>query len=53
MLSLTRVFRQKEDNFVRILEAMRRGRISKEDVGVMKACDRQVFYEDGIEPVGL
>ncbi|KAK8861367.1 hypothetical protein IAR55_002186 [Kwoniella newhampshirensis] len=51
--SLTRVFRQKEDHFVRILEGMRRGLISDEDVILLKSLERQVEYEGGIEPVGL
>jgi hypothetical protein len=53
MLSLTRVFRQKEDSFVRILEGMRKGRISAEDMAVLKGCDRNVLYPDDVEPVGL
>ena len=53
MLSLTRVFRQKEDHFVRILETMRKGRIAVEDIAVLNACDRRVIYDDAIEPVGL
>lgn len=53
MLALTRVFRQKEDSFVRILEGMRKGRISGEDTAVLNKCDRQVLYDDEIEPVGL
>lgn len=53
MLALTRVFRQKEDAFVRILEGMRRGVIGPEDEQILKACDRTVVYDDGIEPVGL
>lgn len=53
MLSLTRVFRQKEDSFVRILESMRKGHIRDEDSAVLKTCNRQVLYCDEIEPVGL
>lgn len=53
MLSLTRVFRQKEGSFVNILESMRKGRCSPEDVKLLRSCDRPVLYDDGIEPVGL
>ncbi|KAK4687337.1 ATP-dependent DNA helicase PIF1, partial [Tremellales sp. Uapishka_1] len=53
MLGLTRVFRQKEDRFIRILEAMRLGQISAEDVATLQELSRAVEYPLGIEPVGL
>ncbi|WWD16729.1 hypothetical protein CI109_101160 [Kwoniella shandongensis] len=53
MMSLTRVFRQKEDRFVRVLEGMRRGMISDQDALMLKSLEREVKYEGGIEPVGL
>ena len=53
MLTLTRVFRQQEDSFVRILEGMRKGLIEVEDAATLQRCDRLVVYDDGIEPVGL
>ncbi|OCF40183.1 hypothetical protein I317_06007 [Kwoniella heveanensis CBS 569] len=53
MSSLTRVFRQKEDAFVKILEGMRRGQIAPENVQVLRGLNRQVQYPKGIEPVGL
>ena len=53
MQTLTRVFRQQEDGFVRILEGMRKGLIGVEERATLQSCDRPVFYDDGIEPVGL
>ncbi|WVR08357.1 hypothetical protein IAU60_005412 [Kwoniella sp. DSM 27419] len=53
MSSLTRVFRQKEDKFVKILEGMRRGVIAQDDVALLKSLEREVKYPPGIEPVGL
>jgi ATP-dependent DNA helicase PIF1 len=53
MSSLTRVFRQKENDFVRILEGMRKGLVRPDDLRVLARCNRKVKYEDGIEPVGL
>lgn len=53
MSSLTRVFRQKENDFVRILEGMRKGNVGGTDQSILARCNRNVRYEDGIEPVGL
>nr|XP_019009026.1 uncharacterized protein I206_05666 [Kwoniella pini CBS 10737]OCF47807.1 hypothetical protein I206_05666 [Kwoniella pini CBS 10737] len=53
MSALTRVFRQKEDAFVRILESMRRGVIASKDIDVLKGLERTVEYPKGVEPVGL
>ena len=53
MSGLTRVFRQKEDAFVKILEGMRKGIVRPEDLALLKRCDRKVVYADNIEPVGL
>ncbi|WWC65515.1 uncharacterized protein I303_108133 [Kwoniella dejecticola CBS 10117] len=53
MSALTRVFRQKDDGFVKILENMRRGAISQQDVDTLRGLDRTVRYPEGIEPVGL
>ena len=53
MLSLTRVFRQKENSFVEVLENMRKGICLPEDATLLAACDRPVLYDDGVEPVGL
>jgi hypothetical protein len=53
MHALTRVFRQKEDRFVGILERMRRGMVKSEDAETLRMCQRTVRYDDGIEPVAL
>lgn len=53
MSGLTRVFRQKDDTFVALLERMRKGRVTPADQVTLKRCDRKIVYADGIEPVGL
>jgi ATP-dependent DNA helicase PIF1 len=53
MLSLTRVFRQKENSFVDVLESMRKGICLPKHAKLLAACDRLVLYGDGVEPVGL
>ncbi|RXK40277.1 hypothetical protein M231_02391 [Tremella mesenterica] len=53
MMALTRVFRQKEDVFVRLLESMRKGHVSMEDTKLLRTCNRVVEYTDGVEAVGL
>ncbi|WVW86550.1 hypothetical protein I302_108600 [Kwoniella bestiolae CBS 10118] len=53
MTSLTRVFRQKENRFVDILESMRKGFIKPQDVEVLRGLARDVKYPEGIEPIGL
>jgi ATP-dependent DNA helicase PIF1 len=53
MSGLTRVFRQKDDRFVELLERMRKGIVTETDRTAIKRCDRKVVYADGIEPVGL
>lgn len=53
MSALTRVFRQKEDDFVRILESMRKGFVSQADISRLRKCERAVSYPDGVEAVGL
>jgi ATP-dependent DNA helicase PIF1 len=53
MLSLTRVFRQKEDTFVKVLEGMRKGRATADAMRLLGGCNRVVKYDDGIEPVSL
>ena len=53
MSGLTRVFRQKDDTFVKILERMRKGIILPADTAFLRRCERKVVYADNIEPVGL
>ncbi|KAJ7101013.1 hypothetical protein C8R43DRAFT_907325, partial [Mycena crocata] len=48
---LTQVFRQKDQGFVELLNAMRFGKI--ENVGAFTALAREVKYTDGIEPTEL
>ena len=53
MSGLTRVFRQKENDFVKLLEGMRKGLVRPQDVDLLQKCNRQINYDDAIEPVGL
>jgi len=53
MSGLTRVFRQKENDFVKLLEGMRKGLVRPQDVDLLQKCNRQIKYDDAIEPVGL
>ena len=53
MSGLTRVFRQKENDFVKLLEGMRKGLVRPQDVELLQKCNRQIKYDDAIEPVGL
>lgn len=53
MSGLTRVFRQKEDDFVKLLEGMRKGIVRPQDIALLARCNRQIKYDDAIEPVGL
>ena len=53
MKALTQVYRQRDDSFVKILERMRRGETTAEDVRSLQQCNRPVRYPDGIEPVSL
>ncbi|KAJ6574738.1 hypothetical protein B0H19DRAFT_934644, partial [Mycena capillaripes] len=50
-VTLTRVFRQKDQAFVNLLNAMRFGKI--EDVAAFTALAREVKYTDGIRPTEL
>lgn len=53
MMNFTQVFRQKDQAFVDVLEAMRRGHCSPGHEALLRRCDREVFYEDGVGPVEL
>lgn len=53
MSGLTTVFRQKDDDFVKLLESMRKGIVTPSHIQMLKRCDRKVIYADNIEPVGL
>ncbi|KIR52308.1 ATP-dependent DNA helicase PIF1 [Cryptococcus gattii Ru294] len=51
--TLTRVFRQRDDRFVKMLEAMRRGTVTLDDTALLQSLNRTVKYPDNIEPVAL
>ncbi|KAL4244565.1 ATP-dependent DNA helicase [Abortiporus biennis] len=50
---LTKVFRQKDQDFIDMLNAMRYGHVSKDTDVKFKHLARTVVYEDGIEPSEL
>ncbi|KAI0336180.1 hypothetical protein GY45DRAFT_1238914 [Cubamyces sp. BRFM 1775] len=50
---LTRVFRQKDQKFVDMLNAMRYGRMNAETTKAFRDLSRPVTYTDGIEPTEL
>ncbi|KAL1747296.1 PIF1-like helicase-domain-containing protein [Schizophyllum fasciatum] len=50
---LTKVFRQKEQEFVDMLNELRFGTLKPETVRKLQALSRPVEYTDGIEPTGL
>ncbi|OXH20987.1 ATP-dependent DNA helicase PIF1 [Cryptococcus neoformans] len=51
--TLTRVFRQRDDRFINMLEAMRRGTVTPDDTVLLQSLNRPVEYPDNIEPVAL
>ena len=53
MANFTEVFRQKDEAFVAVLEAMRKGYCSLEHEALLRQCDREVVYDDGVGPVEL
>ncbi|KAI0666295.1 hypothetical protein C8Q78DRAFT_984565, partial [Trametes maxima] len=50
---LTQVFRQKDQAFVNMLNAMRFGKLHPEAVTAFRNLSREVHYDDGIEPTEL
>ncbi|KAI0307998.1 hypothetical protein B0F90DRAFT_104049 [Multifurca ochricompacta] len=52
-MSLTRVFRQKDQAFVDMLNAMRWGQMSDQIISRFCKLSREIVYEDGIEPTQL
>lgn len=50
---LSRVFRQKEQKFVDMLNAMRFGRLDKAAIQAFQSLSRPLRYEDGIGPTQL
>ena len=51
--ALTRVYRQRDEKFIDILEQMRKGDCSVEHQEILLGCDRPVNYDDLIEAVEL
>ncbi|CAL1696183.1 unnamed protein product [Somion occarium] len=52
-LHLRKVFRQRDQTFVDILNAMRHGDVSPKAVATFNRLSRPVHYDDGIEPTDL
>jgi ATP-dependent DNA helicase PIF1 len=52
-VNLTKVFRQRDQTFVDMLNEMRFGRMSTASIEKFAALKREVFYNDGIEPTEL
>ena len=53
MVTLTKVFRQKDESFVKMLNAMRFGQVDSHTVDEFKKLTRAVEYTDGIGPTQL
>lgn len=52
-VNLTRVFRQKDQTFVDMLNEMRFGKLSPDSIQRFKKLSRPIIYDDGIEPTEL
>ncbi|THH12878.1 hypothetical protein EW146_g7285 [Bondarzewia mesenterica] len=52
-ISLTKVFRQKDPEFVDMLNAMRVGKLDPDTIARFSSLSRSVQYDDGIEPTEL
>ncbi|KAH6916795.1 hypothetical protein BKA70DRAFT_1091185, partial [Coprinopsis sp. MPI-PUGE-AT-0042] len=53
LMHLTRVFRQKDQAFVDMLNEMRFGKMQPSTIQAFKSLSRKVTYSDGIEPTEL
>lgn len=53
VVTLTRVYRQNSDVFIKTLESLRRGAISDEQEDVLLECNRTLLSPEGVEPVWL
>lgn len=53
IMILDTVFRQDEAPFINLLANMRKGAMRMEDYKIVNGADREIMYEDGIEPVCL
>ncbi|KAH9050433.1 P-loop containing nucleoside triphosphate hydrolase protein [Lactarius hengduanensis] len=52
-MTLKHVFRQRDQAFVDILNAMRWGQMSKDSISKLHQLSREIVYEDDIEPTEL
>ncbi|KAI9462364.1 hypothetical protein BJY52DRAFT_1256490 [Lactarius psammicola] len=52
-MTLTHVFRQRDQAFVDMLNAMRWGQMSEQSISKLHQLSREIVYEDGIEPTEL
>jgi ATP-dependent DNA helicase PIF1 len=50
---LSKVYRQADSTFVRLLNRLRRGLVDDEDVDRLVACNRPLNFNDGIEATQL
>ena len=46
--NLTKVFRQRDPEFVDMLNEMRFGRLSQKSIAKFKSLERDIIYEDGL-----
>lgn len=46
--NLTKVFRQRDPEFVDMLNEMRFGRLSEESIAKFRRLEREIVYEDGL-----
>ena len=46
--NLTKVFRQRDPEFVDMLNEMRFGRLSAQSVARFRSLEREIVYEDGL-----
>jgi ATP-dependent DNA helicase PIF1 len=53
IVTLSQVFRQRDDKFVGALERLRRGVVTDEDLTLYRSCGRSLDASDGIKPVLL
>ncbi|KAF5362473.1 hypothetical protein D9756_002301 [Leucocoprinus leucothites] len=51
--NLTKVFRQKDQEFVDMLNEMRFGRLSSKSIAKFRSLSRNIVYEDGLGPTEL
>ncbi|EEB08617.2 pif1 helicase Pfh1 [Schizosaccharomyces japonicus yFS275] len=52
-ICLTHVFRQKDEGFVKILNELRLGKLSRESIQKFHSLSRNIRYEDGLLPTEL